>query len=75
MTHQTPRAVHLQWCKDRANEYLNRGNVIAGVTSMLSDLDKHPDTALPTGSPLAMLGLMACLGTVSDARRFVEGFN
>ena len=71
----TTRAEHLQWCKDRANEYLDRGDVANGVTSMMSDLSKHPETALPAGSPLVMLGLMACMGGVMDAKRFVEGFN
>jgi hypothetical protein len=43
---------------------------------MLSDLGKHPDTALSAQSPLNMLGMMAVMQNDSaDARRFIEGFN
>jgi len=51
----------MAWCKERANEYLAHGDVSNGVTSMLSDLDKHPETRLPEGSPLAMLVFGAAL--------------
>lgn len=72
----TNRSHHLQWCKDRANAYLDQGNITDGITSMLSDLDKHEGTKLPQGSPLIMLGMMALMNcNLADARRFVEGFN
>jgi len=70
------REDHINWCKKRANEYLDRGDIHNGVTSMLSDLSKHPATILPEGSPLNMLGMMAAMsGSISEARRFVNGFN
>lgn len=70
------REDHMKWCKQRANEYLAQGDIANGVTSMLSDLQKHPETALPAGSPLGMLGMMAIQsGNISEARRFVDGFN
>ena len=72
----TDRAKHLQWCKDRANAYLDHGQIAEGVTSMLSDLDKHPETALPAGSSLVMLGMMAIMSNSGyEAKRFIEGFN
>jgi hypothetical protein len=70
------RSEHLQWCKDRALAYLDRGEIADAVTSMLSDMSKHEETALPADSPLTMFGLMAVMGSnIGDARRFIEGFN
>jgi hypothetical protein len=69
------RQSHLEWCKKRAHEYLAKGDVANAVTSMLSDMDKHPETKLNTPT-LAMLGMLAVKSnSVSDARRFIDGFN
>ncbi len=38
------RAEHLQWCKDRAIEYVNAGELQQAFTSMTSDVSKHPET-------------------------------
>jgi hypothetical protein len=66
----------LAWCKQRAHEYLDRGEVANAVTSMLSDMNKHPETKLKEGSPLATLGLLACMsGDEREAARFIDGFN
>ena len=68
------RADHLQWCKDRANEYLDRHEIADGITSMMSDLGKHPETAVPP--VIGMLGLKAVMDNdLEAARRFVDGFN
>lgn len=70
------RKEHMEWCKKRALEYLDRGDVPNAITSMLSDLEKHDDTRLPKGSPLAMLGMMSIMSNSrTDARIFIEGFN
>lgn len=72
----TTRAEYLAWCKQRVHEYLERGDIKNGVTSMLSDMQKHEETALPNNSPLAMLGMMAIMsGDLREAQRFVDGFN
>jgi hypothetical protein len=69
------RTEHLQWCKDRANEYLNRGDILNGVTSMLSDMEKHEGTK-DVNPMLAMMGIMAVTaGDLPAAKRFVDGFN
>ena len=69
------RAEHLAWCKERAHEYLARGDVNNAVTSMLSDLGKHEETR-GAGEKFAMLGMMACMsGDANEARRFIDGFN
>lgn len=68
------RKEHLQWCKDRANRYLNMGDVANGITSMLSDMDKHEETKMPDA--LSMLGMMITMkGDLSEAKKFVDGFN
>lgn len=72
------RQEHLEWCKRRAHEYLKAGDVGQAVTSMLSDINKHPETALngATAGTLGMLGMMAAAkGDVAEARRFIDGFN
>lgn len=68
------RQQHLEWCKKRAHEYLARGDVQNAVTSMLSDMNKHPETELKSPT-LKMLGMMAIQsGSHSEARRFIDGF-
>jgi len=70
------RAEHLQWCKDRAMEYINNGDIQQGVTSMLSDLTKHQETkkhaGIELGTRLMMIGQ---LNTTLDAERFINGFH
>ena len=72
------REEHLQWCKDRALEYLKPGEFYSpqeAVASMMSDMNKHPETEL-TGGALTMLGLHAVMsGDANEVRRYIEGFN
>ncbi|MEE8143250.1 MAG: hypothetical protein V3T77_09125 [Planctomycetota bacterium] len=69
------RQEHMDWCKVRALEYLDAGNVKEAVTSMMSDLTKHAD-AEGVGLTMAPLGMMALMsGNAAEARRFIEGFN
>lgn len=68
------REQHMVWCKERALEYLDKGDVQNAVASMMSDLEKHPDTAVKSPA-LAMLGIMAAQGSEAEARRYIEGFN
>jgi len=64
----------MAWCKKRALKYLDHGNVAEAVTSMLSDLSKHPETR-DIGNKLGMLGILAIQEGSRAARRFIEGFN
>ena len=72
------RAEHLQWAKDRALEYADKGDVASAIGSLRSDLGKHPDTAASAAivdelmMPLAMTGKFERPG---ELRRFIEGFN
>jgi uncharacterized membrane-anchored protein len=68
------REEHLESCKQRARAYLDKGDVKNAVASMMSDLNKHPETAI--GGILATLGLHAAMtGDLAEARRYIEGFN
>lgn len=76
MSQQRTRAEHMAWCKQRALEYVERGNVTSAIASMLSDLGKHPDTAAHSGIHLAaMMMLHGMLKEASEVREFIEGFN
>jgi len=70
------RAEHLEWCKQRAREYLDHGELANAVASMLSDLTKHPETASSGRNPhLGMIGIIAARDNDAAAvRRFIEGF-
>jgi hypothetical protein len=71
-----PRAQRLEWCKKRALAYVDQGYLQQALTSMISDLRKHPKTADHPGIALA-LGRMAFgdLRTSGQVREFIEGFN
>jgi len=73
------RKEHLQWCKDRALEYLNPGphfSIPNALASMGSDLNKHEETR---DHPAITLGTMLLLGghmqTVEAVRKWINGFN
>ncbi len=70
------RQEHLDWAKRRALDYLNAGDARNAVTSMLSDLTKHPELKNhPGGMMGAMLVLGGHLHTDREVRKWIEGFN
>jgi uncharacterized membrane-anchored protein len=67
------RDEHLEWCKQRAREYLDAGDLANAVTSMGSDLDKHPE--LGCNPFLLMTGALdAQNGDSRKVREWIEGF-
>lgn len=75
------RDEHLQWCKQRALEYLEPGpyfSIDDAMASITSDLGKHGETQhhVQMTIPL-MLQLRADgkLSTPAEMRKFIEGFN
>ncbi len=69
------RQEHLDWCKKRAHEYLDQGDIKNAITSMLSDLDKHKETKIHDAGTIAMLGLFTTIrGDIEAAARFIDGF-
>ena len=70
------RAEHLAWCKERALAYIDRGQCMEGLTSMMSDLDKHDETRGHAGNLIGLQMMMAgMLKDPHEARRFIEGYN
>ena len=66
------RAEYVKWCKDRAMDYVNRSDLLNGVTSMMSDMEKRDDTKL--GPALTHMGLLAAMEATRGNRDFVERF-
>ncbi len=72
----TTRFEHMVWCKKRALEYVEHNDLNQALTSMISDLGKHPETANHFAIELGMMMLMAGhLGTQEEMRDFIDGFN
>lgn len=70
------REEHLAWCKERALEYCDAGDIAQAFASMASDMQKCNETRADAAF-LAGLSLMVNgqLSTPADMRRFIEGFN
>ncbi len=75
-TTEPTRAEHLAWCKQRALQYCEMGDVNQAYASMASDLSNHPET---TGHSAIQLGMMMLisghLSTPDKMREFINGFN
>lgn len=70
---ERPWDEHLAWCKQRALEYLDEGDVVNAVASMMSDLKTHPEGRV--NPYIEMLGIMAARdGDVAGAHRWIVGF-
>jgi hypothetical protein len=70
------REEHLEWCKKRALQYVEADDVVQAIMSMLSDLDKHPETESHAGKTLGIMLLSSGqLKTKEETRKFIEGFN
>ena len=69
------RTEHLDWCKQRALEYVDQDDMQNAFSSMISDLGKHEKTA---GHPAtAMMSQLFFNGHLNDAakmREYIEGF-
>ena len=70
------RAEHLDWCKQRALEYVDNGDMLAAFASFQQDMGNHSETAnhlaLEMGS---MLLLSGDLSTAHQMREWIEGVN
>ena len=70
------REEHLEWCKKRALEYVDMGDVNQALNSMISDLSKHEGTqnhaAIQLGVTMMMGGQ---LSSSEKMRHFILGFN
>jgi len=67
-------AEHFDWAVGRAMEYVEMGDGVNAMSSLISDLDKHEGTAGILNPPLQGLFLGEVLiGGASGAKRFIEG--
>ncbi len=70
------RTEHLQWCKDRALEYVNAGDTSQAYASFASDMNKHSETK---DHPALKLGMMMLMGGhldgVEKMRKWINDFN
>ena len=70
------RKEHLEWCKQRAIEYIDAGDLNQALASMLSDMSKHPETQDHLALKMLMtLKLGGHLDTPDQMRKYIEGFN
>lgn len=69
------RDEHLAMAKQRALAYVEEGDLLEAVTSMGSDLSKHPDFRGETYSMLVLAALFFEVPKGPEAvRRWIEGF-
>lgn len=70
------REEHLAWAKDRALQYVDAGDCVSGIGSLVSDLGKHPKTAGHSVIQLSALLIMGGhLNTQQEARDLIVGCN
>ena len=71
------RQEHLDWCKKRALEYLNQGDLQQAVASMISDLTKHEETA-KIREQMPFLFMLVMMDVVNNnyygVKNWIEGF-
>ena len=69
------RDEHLDWCRKRALEHLDAGDLTHAVASMASNLKTHPDTDNPALNGLVMIGMMyATDGDKAAVQSWIERF-
>ena len=71
------RIEHMNWCKQRAMEYIKAGDLNQAFVSMCSDVMKHEETKMhATTNQLGMSLLMTGnLNTVKQMTDWIQGYN
>ena len=70
----TDRQDHLAWCKKRALEYMDSGDLTSAVGSMMSDMSKHPETISAAKNMIQIAAFEMIKGDSHSVRKFIEGF-
>lgn len=69
------REAHLEWCKKRAMEYVDAGDLTQAYASFGSDMSGHPETSNHAAMGMGLLMLMqGMLDTPEKMRKFINGF-
>lgn len=66
------REEHLEWCRQRALEYVDADDPVQAYASMSSDLRKHPETEGLISRDLLERGQQAALTGSKAVREWVE---
>ena len=66
------RDEHLAWCKRRAFEYVEIGDVQGAITSLMSDLTKHDET-MPSQRQMRLSMAVQLANSPDAAREFIRG--
>lgn len=68
------RDEHLAWAKQRALEYLTKGDITNAIASMGSDLMKHEELKTISMAMMPVALSYAMNHDLDGARRWIEGF-
>ena len=70
------RLEHLEWCKQRANEYVEQNDLQQAFASFQSDMTKHLETANHIALELGtMLLVGGHLSSQHQMKEWINGFN
>jgi hypothetical protein len=69
------REEHVQWCKSRAYQIADEGDLAGAVASMVSDLGKHEETEeVAKMAGLLSLALMLSAPNTNQVKNWIDGF-
>jgi len=70
------RSEHIAWSKKRAIEFVDKDDLPQAYLSIVSDLQKHPETMAHVGIDMGMmLVISGNLKEPHEMRNFIDGFN
>lgn len=75
MDSSTTREEHLALAKERALEYVQRGELSLAVASMTSDLTKHSEFNNETTAVMSRMGIMEIYYGRDAVVSWINGFN
>lgn len=65
---------HIEWCKQRAMEYYNAGDLNGAAQSMMCDLMRHPETQTIHPAILVLGAMRAACHDDDGVRKWIQGF-
>jgi len=73
---EVPRHEHVQWCKERAFEFIDERNDLPGaMSSFISDMNKQSNTRQQLDTFLLTIGQNALIkNNASELRHWIDGF-
>ena len=65
---------HFDWCKERAQDYINMGDAQGAFSSFTSDMNKHEGTKNRIDPFIMCIGMMDTPRGVVAVKRWIDGF-